>query len=123
MPYIAREDYTEQTQVAGNGQCVALVRALTSAPPSSTWREGDKLTDLLEGNTYIAPGTAIATFFNGRYPNLAHGNHAAIFVRWVGNGMEVFHQWKGRKPHKAILYFGRRQAQAFLRAEHYSVVK
>ncbi|WP_082219545.1 BPSL0067 family protein [Massilia sp. NR 4-1] len=123
MPYIAKKNFTEQAQVFGNGQCVALVRELTGAPASSTWREGDKLVDLLEINVPIAPGTAIATFFDGRYPNWPHGNHAAIFLRWVSNGIEVFHQWKGKAPHRRVLYFGRSQAQAFLRAEHYSVVK
>src|SRR5262249_31795002 len=123
MPYTAKGNFTEQTDVFGNGQCVALVRTLTGAPASSIWREGDSIVDLLENNAYIAAGTAIATFFAGRYPNWGHGNHAAIFLRWTGNGMEVFHQWKGRAPHKRVLYFERQQAQAFLRAEHYSVVK
>lgn len=123
MPYTARGKLTDQIKVFGNGQCVALVRALTGAPPSSIWREGDHLVDLLESNTYIAPGTAIATFFDGRYPNRPHGNHAAIFLRWVGNGIEVFHQWKGKAPHTRVLYFGRAQPQAFLRAEHYSLVQ
>jgi hypothetical protein len=88
----------------------------------SPWREDDKLVDLLENNTYIAPGTAIATFFDGRYPNMPHGNHAAIFLRWVGNGMEVFHQWRGRAPPIRVLFFGRAQPQTFLRAEQYSLV-
>lgn len=123
MPYNARKNFAERTEVFGNGQCVALVRELTGAPPSSTWRESDRLVDLLESGGYIAPGTAIATFFNGRYPNMTHGNHAAIFVRWVGNGVEVFHQWRGKSPHKAVLYFGRAQPRALLRAEQYSVVK
>jgi hypothetical protein len=78
---------------------------------------------LLEANILIPSGTAIATFTRERYPNLSHGNHAAIFIRWVANGMEVFHQWKGRAPHKTVLYFGRKQAQAFMRAEHYSIIK
>jgi hypothetical protein len=123
MPYTAQAKFAEQLKAFGNGQCVALVRALTGAPPSSTWREGDRLVDLLEANALIAPGTAIATFTHGRYPNLPHGNHAAIFVGWVGNGIEVFHQWRGRAPHKTVLYFSRKQAQDFMRAETYSVIK
>lgn len=123
MPYTARGKFLKQTLAMGNGQCVALVRELTGAPPSSLWNEGARLVDLLEENAFIQPGTAIATFFNGRYPNWPHGNHAALFLRWVENGIEVFHQWKGKAPHKRVLYFGRTQPQAFLRADHYSVVK
>lgn len=123
MPYVAKGNFIERDEVFGNGQCVALVRELTGAPASSTWREGETIVELLERNAYIAPGTAIATFFSGRYPNWAHGNHAAVFLGWAGNGIEVFHQWKGKAPHKRILYFGSKQPQAFLRAEHYSIVK
>lgn len=123
MPYVASGEFTSQTTVLGNGQCVALVRALTGAPASSVWREGASIADLLECNGRIPIGTAIATFFDGRYPNWHHGNHAAIFLGWTANGMEVFHQWRGKAPHKRILYFGGRQPQTFLRAEHYSVVK
>lgn len=123
MPFIAKGNFTDQANVFGNGQCVALVRTLTGAPASSIWREGEAIVDLLERNAYIAPGTAIATFFDGRYPNWNHGNHAAIFLEWAGNGIEVFHQWRGKAPHKRVLYFGRKQSPSFLRAEHYSVVK
>lgn len=123
MPYVAKGDFTSQSTVFGNGQCVALVRALTGAPASSIWREGESIADLLERNANLVPGTAIATFFGGRYPNWHHGNHAAIFLGWTTDGMEVFHQWRGKAPHKRVLYFGRKQAQSFLRAEHYSVVK
>ena len=123
MPYTAKGNFTEHSSALGNGQCVALVRALTGAPAASTWREGESIVDLLERNAYVAPGTAIATFFNGRYPNWNHGNHAAIFLGWAGSGIEVFHQWSGKAPHKRVLYFGRKQSQGFLRAEHYSAVK
>ncbi|MCG2585604.1 BPSL0067 family protein [Massilia sp. TS11] len=122
MSYQADGDFTKQKKAFGTGQCVALVRALTDAPPSSLWREGGKLIDLLEANVYIAPGTAIATFSDGRYPNKSHGNHAAIFLRWVGNGARVFHQWKGKAPHISTLAFGVKEPKIFLRAESYSVV-
>ena len=88
MPYVASGEFTSQTTVLGNGQCVALVRALTGAPASSVWREGASIADLLECNGRIPIGTAIATFFDGRYPNWHHGNHAAIFLGWTANGME-----------------------------------
>ncbi|MTV37677.1 BPSL0067 family protein [Duganella radicis] len=78
MPYVAAGNFTEPTGVLGNGQCVALVSALTGAPSSSIWREGESMADLLERNATLVPGTAIATFFKGRYPNWNHGNHAAL---------------------------------------------
>ncbi|MGH6850260.1 MAG: BPSL0067 family protein [Methylocella sp.] len=47
-------------------------------PHSSQWQEGDPVTPDNAGT--IPPGTAIATFENGRYGNAATGNHAAIFL-------------------------------------------
>jgi hypothetical protein len=48
-----------------------------SGPHSSQWREGDPVTP--ENAATIPPGTAVATFEDGRYGNAASGNHAAIF--------------------------------------------
>lgn len=52
------------------------------------------------GNREIVPGTAIATFVNGCYPNLRHGNHAAFFVSQAVEGFWVMDQWRddGKKP-------------------------
>jgi hypothetical protein len=36
-------------------------------------------------NKEILPGTAIATFVNGRYPNLRSGNHAVFFASQAVN--------------------------------------
>ena len=46
-------------------------------------------------NASIAKGTAIATFVNGRYPNLPHGNHAALYISQDAGGIWVMDQWKG----------------------------
>jgi hypothetical protein len=49
----------------------------------------------------LAPGTAIATFKNGRYGNAAHGNHAAIFLNAEPKngepGIHVLDQYVGRQ--------------------------
>lgn len=47
----------------------------------------------------LKPGTAIATFENGRYPNRAHGNHVAFYLGQAPNGIYVMDQWNdpGRK--------------------------
>ena len=64
MPYVFADAETlADGPLAGNGQCVALVRAHTDAPASSTWQEGAKV----RGAADIGKGTVIATFVNGRY--------------------------------------------------------
>ncbi len=123
MTYIARSDYAGQKDFVGNKQCVSLVKALADARPSSLWREGDKVMDLLKRGR-IPEGTVIATFTNGRYPNLPHGNHAAILVRSIGNGIEIFDQWRTHKPAKRIIRFGRPASAGITeRPEMYSVVE
>ncbi|MGB6177498.1 MAG: BPSL0067 family protein [Methylocella sp.] len=58
-------------------ECVSLVReVIPKFPHSSQWQEGDPVTPENAGT--IPPGTAVATFVNGRYGNAASGNHAAI---------------------------------------------
>lgn len=90
----------------GDGECVALVQRLTSVGPTSTWKPGPRVVDLL----YLNPGTVIANFvFDakgiGRFPN-QHGYHAALFVRFGARGVTsgramsivVMDQWTGRRP-------------------------
>lgn len=59
----------------GNGECVALVQALTRVGHTSGWRPGPRVVDL----SYLNPGTVIANFVDGRFPN-QHGYHAALFL-------------------------------------------
>ena len=120
MPYIARADYAKP--IVGNGECVTLVRHLAGARASSLWREGDKVPDLLEKDG-IAKGTVIATFVNGRYQNLRQGNHAALFIRRVPGGIEIFDQWRNHQPSARVIYFGRSAAGASNRPERCSVVE
>lgn len=70
----------KDVQQGNEKECVSLVRAvIPELPHSSDWwgREGVKVTP--ENVAAIPPGTAVATFVNGRYANAATGNHAAIF--------------------------------------------
>jgi hypothetical protein len=120
-PYIAR-GYGKQKDVVGDGHCVTLVKAFSGAPAASLWREGEKLdqTSIMR----LAPGTVIATFFDGRYPSRPHGNHAAIFVGPVAGGIKVFDQWKERSPSIRVLMFGRDPSVGVAqRPEAYSVVE
>jgi hypothetical protein len=71
----------------------------------------------------IAKGTVIATFVNGRYQNLRQGNHAALFIRQVPGGIEIFDQWRNHKPSARVIHFGRSAAGASNRPELYSVVE
>lgn len=124
MPYVAKGNFTEKKDVIGSGQCVALVKELAGAPASSLWREGDKLVDVFKAKKLIPTGTAIATFEDGRYPNKPTGNHAAIFIRQVAGGIEVFDQWSGHSPSKRTIMFGHAAIRgAAQRPELYSVIR
>ncbi len=90
------------TPKVGNGDCVALVRTYANMPSHWHWREGEKVLD----NRDIRPGTAIATFVKGRYPNNETGQHAAFFLRHdaPGKGFWVVDRWKDRdgKPKRNV---------------------
>ena len=93
--YSAAKELDKKDKV-GTFQCVALVQHYADAPITSAWREGERVM----GNTRLSPGTAIATFENGRYPNKPHGNHAAFYLGQVSNGIYVVDQCNDnvRKP-------------------------
>jgi hypothetical protein len=94
MPYVYRDPRSlEKQPLAGAGNCVDLIKALVPGLiglPTSAWRQGARVLD----TSALLPGTAIATFVNGRYPNRPHGNHAAIFVAYAGASIWVMDQWK-----------------------------
>lgn len=84
-----------------DGECVALVQAVTSVGPTSGWRPGPRVVDL----SFLNPGTVIANFVGGRFPN-RHGYHAALFIEFGPRGMSsgrpstirVMDQFRGRRP-------------------------
>ena len=47
----------------------------------------------MKGNVSPRAGTAIATFIDGKHPNLSHGNHAAIYLFQSVHGIVVLDQW------------------------------
>ena len=81
-------------------QCVSLVRhAIPEVGRASTWQEGEKIAPTGDPSSLIAdlqPGTAIATFRNGRY-NSTKADHAAIYLdRGYEKGLPgiyVLDQW------------------------------
>lgn len=89
----------------GQGDCVELVRSLVPTlrdRPTRAWVQGDKVTDVAD---QLKPGTAIATFLCGRYPQDSYtGKHAALFVgvkRRDANGkvveIVIMDQWKSKR--------------------------
>ena len=96
----------------GNGSCAQLPQVYGGLPMTKYWKAGPKI----HGNAQIIPyGTAIATFVGGVYPNLPHGNHAAIFGGpWSGHhkgklasGIIIFDQWKDKEsPDWRVVFYG-----------------
>lgn len=76
----------------GNTECVEFVRQATSAPQSTLWKKGIKVSEAKFGE--IARGTAIATFdTNGNYPTDSLGRHAAIYLQHNDQNIVVLDQW------------------------------
>jgi len=99
MPYIyADAEKLEGKPTVGTKQCVALVKEFAKTPASSLWSEGVKVK-----GANLQKGTAIATFFNGKYPNHASGNHAALYISQDVHGIWVVDQWSTSKTIKKRL--------------------
>lgn len=84
------------TNQAGRAECVQLLKGLMAAPHTVHWREGRELQTSWQ---QVEPGTAIATFKQGRYPQQRlrrGGKHAAIFLRATEAGIYVLDQFAGR---------------------------
>ena len=88
-------------RVIGDGHCVALIRSCSDAPLTSQWRAGQQVI-----KTDVTPGTIIATFKHGRYPNQS-GWHAAIFIEQDDNGIWVWDQWVGKPVHRRLIRYRR----------------
>src|SRR5688572_12282694 len=92
MSYSCMRPDIHRGTVVDNGQCVRFVQICASVPHTSSWKAGAKV----RGDINLPRGTAIATFdANGRYPNNASGNHAAIYDGQDDGGIWVWDQWKG----------------------------
>jgi len=90
MSYICRSPELYDRKKVRTGQCVEFVKKCSGAPSASSWRKGVKVM----GNQNMSKGIAIATFdSNGRYPNNATGNHAAIYIGQDATGIWVYDQW------------------------------
>ncbi|MCW0236137.1 MAG: BPSL0067 family protein [Ferrovibrio sp.] len=107
-------------------ECVVLVqKALPSVGNSKTWKEGDKLKS--EGDPPLQPGTAIATFKDGKYPGWGTGNHAAIFQRYGERdgqkGIYVLDQSRGKPPAERFIRFDDKVNSMSRNAGAFSVIQ
>lgn len=98
MPFVySQVAKLENEPKAGDGDCVDLIKkyfvGLQTVSAYDCWRAGVKV---MEARSRIVPGTAIATFVDGRYPRSNQiPKHAAIFIRSAGaGGIWVMDQWK-----------------------------
>jgi len=83
----------------GDGTDVAFVTVAANTPPSSVWREGDRV----QHNHRVTRGTAIATFQNGAFYDSATGTWAAIFLSQDGMGLRVLVQEHGFPVHEETI--------------------
>jgi hypothetical protein len=70
------------------GSCANLVQWF-GLNLTTIWTQGA----IVKGNVGVEKGTCIATFRNGKYPGLASGNHAAVYISQDGTGITVYDQW------------------------------
>lgn len=105
---------TKGAFIGVNQECVALVRDLTAAPRSTTWRSGAAA----RGNKTLQPGTAIATFdANGHY-----GGHTAIYLGQDATGIFAYDQWRGHAPSVRHIAFRQGKGTKVDDGDQYSVV-
>lgn len=118
MSFVFSNPESYEGQVVGNGQCVAFVRNGSGVPASSNWTEGVKVK-----HANLAPGTVIATFIDGAYPNNTTGNHAAVYVSQDDHGVTVWDQWSGQPVHKRVIQFRGGQGSRSNDGDAFSVVE
>lgn len=84
----------EGTPKKGDHECAALVQYSQKAGMANTWRQGPQV----RGNTTIKPGTPVATFEDGIYPNRSYGNHVAYYIKQDKvKGVRVMDQWGAKR--------------------------
>jgi hypothetical protein len=129
MSYVySKVDDLEDTDKVGSKQCVALLQYYTNIPQTGFWKEGKLVLDDL----FLAKGTAIATFVNGKYQSFSTGNHAAFYISQDTGGIWVMDQWANdtTKPKVSKRYIrkkGKFPSGAYVdpsnNAEAYSVIE
>ena len=121
IPYthVCRQAHNYQGKVVGDGHCVSLIKACSEAPATKLWRPSTFVSE--SGRGSIEPGTVIATFRNGRYPNKT-GWHAAIYISHGPEGIWVWDQWIGKPVHKRLIRYRNDKATPANSAQSYRIV-
>ncbi len=114
--YICENAYRYKDRSVGTGHCVSLIQICSGAPRTAMWRQGA----LVKG-AELSPGTIIATFRSGKYPNIT-GWHAAIYISQDKDGIWVWDQWVGKPVHKRLIRFKNGNGKASNDGDAYSVV-
>lgn len=91
--YICEDAPVYIGQSIGDGECVDLIKLCSNAPLTRYWKPGKHVF-----GSDVPPGTAIATFRRGKYPN-KEGYHAAIYSHQDKNGIYAWDQWQGQTVH------------------------
>jgi hypothetical protein len=83
---------------SGSTECVEFIKQTLLAPKTAAWSEGSKIAKIALGTADpTRPGTAIATFVNGKYPQTGStGKHAAIYMGQNPDGIQVLDQWRAQ---------------------------
>lgn len=115
--YVCDNAASYKGKTVGDGHCVSLIKTCSEAPHTKHWKQGAKVLN----QTKLTPGTVIATFKNGRYPNKT-GWHAAIYISHDSDGIWVWDQWKGKPVHKRLIRIRNDRAAAGNTAQKYSLV-
>ncbi len=118
--YICHQPNSYSGKVIGDGQCISLIKTCSMAPNTDQWKAGDKVLSLPQGT--IPAGAVIATFKNGRYPNMT-GYHAAIYISHDEQGIWVWDQWLGKPVHKRLIRNRVDKATASNKAQKYRLVR
>lgn len=101
------------------------------APTTRNWKQGLDVREAINQNK-IEPGTLIATFVDGKYPNKPTGNHAAIYIDAIrddrGNlrGITVFDSWSNRDDgpgYRPIYFKGNPNVDRSNNASSFSIVE
>ena len=115
--YICEDAPVYIGQSIGDGECVDLIKLCSNAPLTRYWKPGKYVF-----GSDIPPGTAIATFRRGKYPN-REGYHAAIYSHQDKNGIYAWDQWQGQAVHLRYIKAKQSHKNAGNNASKYRIIQ
>ncbi len=107
---------------SGNTECVEFPKQALQLPATALWIEGIKIG---RGTAGLMRGTAIATFVDGKYPQIgASGKHAAIYLEQNDTGIVVLDQWRAQgMVKKRTIRFDSKSASLSNQGDAFSVIE